>query len=183
MNLDKDFLCDVICIVAIAQDAIADAVDPGCVVLDDLTKSRLIASLQARYQLSVIRFALLHRRFVWPDAKGVCICRLRRGREHICRFHSSHQSEAHKELRGSLPLEVGESLAGMACPIGKRRSFNMSGVPHRTSFKYAIIALRSIALSTWKAMSLSGTNLSGPASHLSSEAASQVICELFRASE
>jgi hypothetical protein len=99
MNLGKDFLCDVICIVAIAQDAVTDAVDLACVALDDLTKSRLIASLQSRYQLSVIRFALLNRRFVWPDAKGVCICRLRRGREHICRFHSSHQSEAHKELR------------------------------------------------------------------------------------
>ena len=54
----KDFLCDVICIVAIAQDAIGDAIDLACVTLDDFTKSRLIASLQSRNQLNVIRFAL-----------------------------------------------------------------------------------------------------------------------------
>jgi len=94
MNLGKNFLCDVIRVVAIAQDAIADAVDPGCVALDDLTKSRFIASLQSHYQLSVIRFALF-----------------------------------------------------------------------------------------WKAISASGTNLSGPASHLSSVSASQVMCVLFSASE
>src|ERR1700729_2454222 len=98
-DFGKHFLCDLIRIVTITQDAIAGAIDLGCEALDDLTKSRLIASLQSRYQLSVIRFALLNRRFVWPDAKGVCICRLRRGREHICRLYSSHHSGAQKELR------------------------------------------------------------------------------------
>lgn len=57
------------------------------------------------------------------------------------------------------------------------------GVPYRTCFKYAMIALRSVALSKRKAMSVSGTTLSGPAIHLSSEAAPQVMCELFSASE
>ena len=45
MNLGKDFLCDVICIVVMAQDAIADAIDLASVPFDDFTKSRLIASL------------------------------------------------------------------------------------------------------------------------------------------
>ena len=98
-DFGKDFLCDVICIVAIAQDAIGDAIDLACVALDDFAKSRLIPSLQSRYQLSVVRFALFRRRFVWPDAKGVGICSLRRGRVHICRLHSSHDSGAQKELR------------------------------------------------------------------------------------
>jgi hypothetical protein len=61
-------------------------------------------------------------------------------------------------------LKVGESLARVACPIGQGRSFNMSGAPHRTSFRYATIALRSVARSTWKAMPVSATTLSGPAS-------------------
>ena len=91
-HFGKDFLCGVICIVAIAQDAIGDTIDLACVALDDFTKSLLIASLQSRYQLSVIRFALFGRRFVRPGAKGVGICSLRGGRVHICRFHSSHHS-------------------------------------------------------------------------------------------
>jgi hypothetical protein len=45
IHCDKGFLCNLIGMVAIAQDAIAEAVDPGCVALDDLAKSRLIACL------------------------------------------------------------------------------------------------------------------------------------------
>jgi hypothetical protein len=42
MNFGEDFLCDLFCIVAIAQDAEGDVVDLGCIALHDLTESRIV---------------------------------------------------------------------------------------------------------------------------------------------
>jgi hypothetical protein len=113
MNLGKDFLCDVICIVAIAQDAIADAIDLGCVALDDLTKSRLIANLQSRYQLSVIRFALLRPSLRLARRKRRLYLQTQTwSRTYLPPSLLTPQRGTQGTARGSLALEIGESLAG-----------------------------------------------------------------------
>jgi hypothetical protein len=72
MNLDKDFLCDVICIVAITQDAIADAIDLGCVALDDLTCSRATSSASSGSRgLTVASFGQTQKAFVFADSDVV----------------------------------------------------------------------------------------------------------------
>jgi hypothetical protein len=75
MNLGENLLCNLICIVAIAQDAIGHLVNLGSVALDDLTKGRLIACLEPRNQVNFTGVALCRRRFCLTKRKR-CQCLL-----------------------------------------------------------------------------------------------------------